>query len=170
MWGEWFTKATIYIALVCLAIRIYCVLTNRVGSERFARQVNTWGCLFFCLHVLCAFAFFHNWSHASAFEVTAKRTDEMLGIRFGEGIYFSYVFLILWILESLWHWLSVLSYAQRPRFITWSIWLYLAFIAFNGAVIFEAGITRWLGVPVSLYLVFVALSNWQYLKQTEQDV
>jgi hypothetical protein len=153
--GELLTHWTIRLALVCLVLRL-------AGQLRFAaapwwlawsRGIWTLGYLFFVLHVGCAFHFYHSWSHALAFESTARQTHEMLGVRFGEGIYFSYLFTLLWGSDVVWQWVAPETYRQRPPWLGATLLGYLSFIAFNGAVIFEGGVTRWVGVPVAVALV-----------------
>ena len=119
--------------------------------------VWTIACALFLAHVACAFHFYHHWSHAEAFTNTALRTGELIGWEFGAGIYFSYGFSLLWAADVLWWWLRPISYAARPWWLSGAIHAYLFFIAFNGAVVFEDGPTRWFGIVVSLGLVAALL-------------
>jgi hypothetical protein len=160
--GALLTHWTIRLALLCLVLRLASQLRYGAAPWWFAwsRGIWTLGCLLFVLHVVCAFRFYHHWSHADAFAVTARRTEEMLGMRFGEGIYFSYLFTLLWTGDVLWQWLAPQSYRQRGAWIVAALLGYMAFIAFNGAVIFEGGITRWVGMPVTAALVVGWLAVW----------
>jgi hypothetical protein len=165
--GETLTHWTIRLALVCLALRLAGQLRFGASPQWFGWMRNIWttGLVFFVAHVACAFHFYHGWSHARAVETTAQQTHAMLGVRFGEGIYFSYLFALLWAGDVLWQWLSPESYRQRSVAITVALLSYMAFIAFNGAVIFEGGVTRWVGIPVAVALVLawsVALvASWR---------
>jgi hypothetical protein len=156
--GEVLTHWTIRLALVCLAARLAGQLHwgNALPWFRWSRVIWTIGCVFFLLHVACAFHFYHDWSHAKALASTAEKTHALLGVRFGEGIYFSYLFALLWIGDVLWQWVWPLSYRQRLPWLAASVLGYMAFIAFNGAVVFEGGVTRWVGIPVTLGLLIAA--------------
>ena len=173
MSGELLTAWTIRLALACYVAWLAGWLiaaagrsptssatsqswTTRTSWATSARWIWTLGCLLFVIHVACAFHFYHGWSHAAAFEKTAAETEQLLGVRFGEGIYFSYLFLILWVLDVIvmWIWPAAESSAARPMAAAmhWVLHAYLFFIAFNGAIVFEAGPIRWAGIAACLLL------------------
>lgn len=158
MFAEAITHWTIRLALVCMAARFAGALFSRHSKvwPTYSRAIWTAGCVFFLLHVISAFHFYHHWSHADAFETTARRTYEMLGVRFGEGIYFSYLFAILWTVDVAWWWQSPQTHRRRANWLSVALLAYMAFIAFNGAVIFEEGLTRWVGLPVTVILLLAA--------------
>jgi hypothetical protein len=168
--GELLTAWTIRLALACYACHLAgSLLVFTAGSAQAAwnqpaRWLWTSGCMLFVLHVACAFHFYHGWSHAAAFEKTASETEALLGVRFGEGIYFSYLFLALWVADvcAMWWFPRPPVAAQAgamPRSGTLRAVLhaYLFFIALNGAIVFEAGPTRWAGIGVCLLLAGLAL-------------
>src|SRR5690348_10320723 len=98
MLGAELTHWTIRIALLCLVARIGGGLRwgNAAWWFPWSRRIWTVGYVFFVAHVACAFHFYHHWSHRAAFESTAEQTEQQLGFRFGEGIYVSYAFTLLW--------------------------------------------------------------------------
>src|SRR5205823_6059437 len=100
--------------------------------------------------------------------------------------YFSYVFLVLWIVDVLWLWVSprlrtnVANAEPRGRPADpatagatavphpgirdlgtppWrlGVHVFLLFIAVNGAIVFEAGPTRWAGIAACLALFGLAV-------------
>ena len=157
MSGPLLTSWTIRLALAAYALWLGWWLAGGARplsrrGEAFGRGLYTLACILFLLHVICAFHFYHHWSHRAAFDDTARQTEELLGVPLGEGIYFSYLFLGVWMADALWMWAS----DSRPRWLTPAVQLYMAFIAFNGAVIFESGITRWIGIPVTVVLAGLA--------------
>jgi hypothetical protein len=172
MLGVLLTKWTIRLALACFVAYLagwLVVGSRREGAApwpRLARWVWTLGCLLFVVHVACAFQYYHGWSHAAAFEKTAAETEQLLGVRFGEGIYFSYLFLLLWVVDVIGLWVWPAAGWQRfptnsPRpviaAVQWTLIGYLFFIAFNGAIVFEDGPTRWIGIGACLVLGGLAL-------------
>lgn len=156
---------TIRLAVICL----YSVLILRqvLPDEPFktgkrlvvqvAKAIWLTGAILSVVHTLCAFGFFHHWSHVAALEDTARQTDELLGFRFGGGLYFNYVFVALWAVDSVWWIANSESYESRSRWIGFGMVGYLLFIAINGTAVFESGISRWGGVVLLLTLVTCTL-------------
>ncbi len=157
MIGTLLIQWTIRLSLVFYVAALGCLLAPRASSGRqpLARLCWTAGALFFVAHVICAFHFYHHWSHWHAFDHTAAETQRLISWRFGAGIYFSYLFTLLWVLDALWWWLHPTSYAGRKWPVAYLIHAYIFFIAFNGAVIFESGPTRWGGIAAT-----IALAVW----------
>ena len=48
---------------------------------------------------------------------------------------------------------------SRPRWIGWALHAFMAFILFNGTVVFESGIVRWAGLTVSAILAAMWLNS-----------
>ena len=71
------------------------------------------GCAFFVAHVVCAFSFYHHWSHAAAYLETARQTGEMTGFRWGGGIFLNYLIAAAWAADVLWWWLAPENFARR---------------------------------------------------------
>lgn len=162
--GELLTHRSIRLALACIVGTFAIRIANREHWGRdtqFSKALWTLGCGFFVAHVVFAFQFYHHWSHAHAFKVTADRTREQLGVPLGEGIYVSYVFTLLWIAEVILMWSLPKWYDNRPRWLYWSVSAFMAFIAFNGAVVFEDGITRPLGIVATLGLASLGFFAWR---------
>ncbi len=179
MLGILLTKWTIRLALACYVACAALALTGRGARGcTTARAIWTAGCALFVIHVACAFHFYHGWSHAAAWQHTADKTNELLGVPFGYGIYFSYLFLVLWVADAVWLWTfanrtlgsrpaaaacSATSVPALGRLRARTPWwralvhLFLLFIAFNGAIVFEAGPTRWAGLAACA--VFAALAG-----------
>ena len=99
--------------------------------------------------VYCAFQFYHGWSHASAFEETARQTQETVGWGVGEGLFVSYFFTVAWSADAIWWWLAdAENYASRPRALIIALHAFFFFIVFNATVVFESGGVRWLGLAL----------------------
>jgi len=177
MLGEWLTRWTIRLALACYVAYLAGWLTiRREDWPRISRWVWTLGCVLFVAHVACAFHFFHHWSHQVAWQTTAEETERLLGVAFGNGLYGSYLFLAAWVLDVVWLWTAPLAggspqsaapsvaisvpLAGRSRGQTpwWRVLvhIFLLFIAFNGAIVFESGPTRWAGIVAVVLLAILA--------------
>ena len=182
MLGTLLTKWTIRLALVCYVTYLGGWLTvNTPRWERMARTIWTLGCMLFIVHVALAFHYYHQWSHTVAWQHTAERTRQLLGVAVGDGIYFSYVFLVMWVIDvgylwvrPLWNevangtpaWAASATATCVPhsanRIAETPFWrvlvhVFLLFVAINGAIVFEAGPTRWAGIAACLALGFLAV-------------
>jgi hypothetical protein len=206
MLGVLLTKWTIRLALVCYVTCLAAWLSQRGGPrwQHATRAIWTLGCVLFDVHVACAFHFYHHWSHTIAWQHTAERTRELLGVAVGDGIYFSYLFLVLWIVDVLWLWLpapkgqavanrtpsggSLAASASADAIAVpdsgrgsrttprWRVvvHVFLLIIAVNGAIVFEAGPTRWAGIAACLGLgcliVRRAYNSWRGASANRRDV
>jgi membrane protease YdiL (CAAX protease family) len=145
---------TVRLALLCWTAAATLLFSRRAQSHfSIYRGLWTSGVLLFLAHVIAAFHYVHSWSHREAVLDTARQTEELIGWRFGEGLWFSYLFVVVWVLNVLSLWIA----PERSRNRLYStqhqiLHAYLWFIAFNGAVIFENGVTRYPGLLISLAL------------------
>lgn len=151
------TRWTVRLSLGCYVVALALLLGGRDSrrSRRDAIARGTWtlGCGLLLVHVAAAFHFFHDWRHADAYRETARQTEELLGWNWGGGLWFNYIFALLWAADAAWwHWAGDQRYRHRGRWIALPLHAYLAFIAFNATVVFETGATRWLSVAAMLGL------------------
>jgi len=165
--GEMLTRNTVRLSLAWYSIA-FCLMfclgpadwtaSTRLG--RVARWCWTLSLVTFLVHLMMAFHFYHHWSHADAFNHTA----EMSGI--GEGIYVSYLFTLLWIVDVAWWWIQPLQFATRSVWIDRTLHAFMLFIVFNGTVIYERGPIRWAALAVFAALAIAwrlsrQAKNWQ---------
>lgn len=135
------TRNTIRLALVYYGGAAALMLLLRpgewgAGRGRLARWGWTLAWVAYAIHVGLAFHFYHDWSHAHAVEHTARRSG------FGPGIYVSHLFTVAWGLDAASWWLRPDWYARRPAWIDRALHGFMAFIIFNGTVVFETGVAR----------------------------
>ena len=156
------TLNTVRIALVCYAIVVGFLLAG-CRSRRWRnlmRPLWTIGCIAIVAHVVAAFHYTHHWSQQDAIQSTARKTEQLIGWAFGEGLYFNYLFLLVWIADVLFWWLRPERYETRPAWVEYGIHGYLLFIAFNGAIIFESGVTRIGGIVAIVIFAVILLRRW----------
>lgn len=171
MAGEFLTRGTIWVTIVAYAIGSVSFALAGTGSRwnsaglsqndaatrsqwnSFARVAWTLAVISLIVHFICAFQFYHGWSHGAAYRDTARQTEEVVGLDWGGGLFINYAFLAIWIVDIGWWWLLGLdSYRGRPwpLIIIWHGLLIL--IIFNATVVFEDGIVRWLGLAICIGL------------------
>jgi hypothetical protein len=96
----------------------------------------------FAVHVGYAFRFAHGMSHANAMQHVETTSG------FGPGIFVSYVFTLIWMIDALWLALHSLSYTRRPCWLGYALHGFLVFITFNGTVVYGHGFMRWVCLGV----------------------
>lgn len=122
-------------------------------TGRHPRIIWTVGCVLYLVHVIAAFHLQHHWSHDAAWIETARQTRELFGIDWGGGVYFNYLFTVLWTADVVWWWVAPGNYARRPRAVRIGIHVYLAFMFINGVIVFPQGPTRWFGLAALTLLL-----------------
>jgi len=141
------TLWTVRLAGVCYAASIW------IGSGPASRTWWTGGCLLFLAHVASAFHFQHHWSHDAAYAETARQTLELFGLNWGGGLYCNYLFTLLWTLDTIQWWTNPVSGAARKPWITAAIHAFMAFMFFNGAVVFaKSPAVRWTSLLIAVAL------------------
>ncbi|HEX2521879.1 MAG TPA: hypothetical protein VHP35_07105 [Terriglobia bacterium] len=153
--GVALTKWTIWAALLGYALGAAGLMLASREPRWWSRARLAWtlGCVAYLGHVYAAFQFYHGWSHASAFEETARQTQETVGWEVGEGLFVSYFFTVVWLCDVIWWWLAgAPNYCRRPSAITIALHAFFFFIVFNATVVFESGAARWLGLALCLGL------------------
>jgi len=150
--GKILTLWTIRAAAILYAASLIAWLRRR---DRTARLTWSFACLLYLAHVVCAFNFYHHWSHAAAYEDTSRRTTELLGAGWGGGLYFNYLFTAVWIVDAIWWWRGLAVYRTRPRWMHTTVHAFFAFMFFNAVVVFAAGPVRWLGLVATAILGFI---------------
>lgn len=151
-YGEILTRSTVLLALAgyFAGAGLAATATSHErltgGRGKRARAAWTIGCLLYLAHVACAFAFYHDWSHAAAYRHTAERTAALVGWRWGGGLYFNDGFTAVWLLDAAWWWLSPLARVNRPRWLSVAIHGFLWFMVANATIVFATGPAYWFGV------------------------
>ena len=162
--GEFLTRSTIWVSILAYTIGsiVFALAHGRISFDRWARLAWTIGCAALVAHFICAFDFYHGWSHESAYADTARQTAEVIRINWGGGLFINYAVALVWLADVVWWWFAgVSAYRRRPWWIT-LIWHgFLIFIIFNATVVFKDGLTRWVGLLVclSLLLSWVSIRN-----------
>ena len=122
---------------------------------QWRRLLWTLATIFYLIHVVSAFAWFHEWSHSAATEHTAEMTRQVTGIDWGGGIWFNHLFTIVCFVQTIAWWTWPASVKKRSRLTSFLIYGYCLFIGFNATVVFASGPVRWIGLAMFVGLAFV---------------
>jgi len=118
--GEFLTRSTVWFSIVgyvvgSVVFALSPLARRRAQWDSAARVVWTIACASLIAHFISAFQFYHGWSHAAAYDDTARQTEELFGLNWGGGLFINYALLIAWIVDIAWWGLSGLdSYRKRP--------------------------------------------------------
>jgi hypothetical protein len=112
-----------------------------------ARRLWTAAAALALFHAALAFAVSYEWSHAAAFEDTARRTGAVTSVAWGGGLFVNYAFLALWMADALWWWAAPMAYLRRSAWIERTRAALFFFMFLNGAVVFASSTARLAGVP-----------------------
>ena len=167
--GEFLTRSTIWISIVAYTIGcvVFATARKQPDGDRGTRLAWTTGCATLVMHFICAFNFYHGWSHDSAYRETARQTAAVFAINWGGGLFINYAVATLWIADVTWWWLAGLnSYRRRPWLLTLIWHSLLIFIIFNATVVFKDGPARWIGLLVSLTLCL----SWALISRQRSTV
>jgi hypothetical protein len=138
-------RGTMVLATVAWAVGEVLMRRSAV-ADRLARAAWTIGVALALLHVFLAFHVVYAWDHEAAVTATAHQTAELVGWEWRGGIYFNYIFLMLWFADVSWWWAAPVSHAARSVRLERTRLALFAFMFFNGAVVFASAATRVVGV------------------------
>ena len=158
--GEVLTRWSVRAAVACYLLRVFldshAVRTGQPARHaRWARWLWTAGCGLLVVHVVCAFAFYHQWSHQSAFQHTADETAQVIGVRWGGGIYLNYAFTLLWICDVACWWYGDVRSPYRHQYWFWCLHVVFAFMVINATVVFGPPFWKWVAAVIGFALVAI---------------
>lgn len=167
-WGELLTRITIWVAIGGYALGVTTGLLWRERRHWQARARWAWtvGCASLVAHTVCAFHFYHGWSHTAAYQETARQTAEVTGWDWGGGLFINYAFLAAWIGDVVWWWRGLDLYRQRHWRLTATWQAIFIFMIFNATVVFKTGPVRWLGAMLGAGLLLI----WCYAARRRKAV
>ena len=160
--GETLTRWTVRLAIACYLARVFVDLrsarSRRVaGLARKARWFWTAGCALYVLHVVCAFGFYHEWSHLSAYRHTAEQTATVIGIHWGGGLYLNYAFTVFWLADVAAWWCRDVELPYRSPGYFWTLHGVFAFMMINATVVFGPPLWKWTAPVIGLALLIAFL-------------
>ncbi len=139
-------SARVVVAFYLLRLAFDVLVADPVRRDRWARWAWTVGFVVYLVHVALAFQFLHHWSHAAAVEHAARRTFEVVGFEFGAGLYFNYVFTLLWLIDVVLWWRRSRPGRMVSPAYYWTMQAIFAFMMFNATVVFGPAFWKWVAL------------------------
>lgn len=145
--GQQFSLWAIRIAVVVwFAFTCIALTEDREMNWRRLRVAWTIATGFYVVHVITAFAFFHNWDHTEATRHTAEVTGRVTGIDWGGGIWFNHLFTLICVMQTIAWWIHPRWINERSRLVNFLVYGFCLFIGFNATVVFVSGWVRWISL------------------------
>ena len=158
--GELLTRFSIWVTLAgyFIGAALLALSRKKPNLEPKARLAWTIGCLSLLIHVVCAYQFYHHWSHDSVYRETSRQTAEVIGLEWGGGVYFNYALIVCWVLDVAWWQRGPEGYRRRSALLNVMWQAFLMFMIFNATVVFKTGALRFIGLVLCLFLCWL----WWY--------
>ena len=124
-----------------------------------ANVVYALGAAIMAVHIVCSYGIAHHWSHQAALDHTASETEAVVGIAVPHGVYVNFLFLVLYIGNTIWRYRAGGSKVRRPKWWAWTIDLFLDAIVLMATVVFETSWIRWVMIGFLLAIITREISN-----------
>ena len=157
--GEWLTRWTVRLAVACYVLRVSFDITGwgTPPAKQAARWLWTAGYGLFLAHVICAFHFYHRWSHLAAYDHTVRQTARVVDIAWGGGLYINYLFIGVWTADVAAWWRDGDAHiARRP--IYWTVQAIFVFLIVNATVVFGPPLWKWAGLAIAAGLLLLRIA------------
>ncbi len=142
--------------MACLAVGYGLQFRGMPRNSRVLAGLWVLGASLTTLHIGLALWAFHDGSHANAVASTAQRTEDLLGLRVGAGIYANYVFALVWWWDAAVRWSG---WERIPFWCQAAIDGFLIAMAIFASIVFAAGPIRYVGLVVLLAWMVLAASR-----------
>ena len=155
-------SASLWAIRVAMVIMVAVLAAELRGAKPTTRLIGwLWllGALFALAHSVSALMTFHHGSQEAALESTAAQTEQLLGFRFGAGLYINYLFVVVWLADAAFRLLGPSRYASLPSWYRLLVIGFLVFIAINGAIVFKSGWIRIIGIGCVCMLGILKLTR-----------
>ena len=164
--SRWLIRISVLCYVVCVSKRLLYPADRWSTLELL---VWTVGCAACWAHIVSAIAAFHQWSHARAIEFTAEETYRVTGIRNGSGIWFNYLFVLLWTLDCYRRLRDRLRLKPPNSPGSTSVNVFFLFIMFFATVVFGPEPYRYAFVLLSLILLTAVVFRTRLIQSQNEE-
>jgi hypothetical protein len=146
-----------------LAVGLYLgrllLRAGRTANAPSSIEAAVWACAaaVFLAHVAAAFQFHHGWSHAAAYEHTARRTAAVTGFDWGGGIFLNDALTVWWPADAIAVGVAARRRRPFPNWYSRTTDLCFGFMILNATVVF--GSRWWLAVAAAWLAAVLVIRN-----------
>ena len=152
---QWSIRASVILVYGRLIYRLWRGTPAQTTQRIQEYYIWLTGFLLFSLHVCLSFHFVHHWAHSDAWNRTATETENLIGIRSGDGIWANYLMLALWGMDLL-RLYKAKSIGGIPSLsVDRAIAFFLGFMFINATVVFGPIGYRYLACPALILAIYV---------------
>jgi hypothetical protein len=163
-WGEHASLWAIRLAVLSMFMTFALQLRGWKETSPTVRNIWFFGAINALVHSVGALLAFHGGSHQAALQATAAQTQELMGFSFGAGLYFNYVFVLIWLFDATARLIVPQSYSGWGLGYRGFVYGFLGFIAFNGTVVFKSGWIQALSLLAMAGLLILAGIRWRSVR------
>lgn len=160
-WGEHASLWAIRMAIVAMFVTFALQLRGWKETSPAVRNIWFFGAISALVHSVGALLAFHGGSHQAALQATAEQTQALMGFSFGAGLYFNYVFVLIWLIDAIVRMVSPRAYSGWGLAYRGFVYGFLGFIAFNGTVVFKSGWIQAISLTGIAGLLILAGIRWR---------
>ena len=113
------------------------------------------GWLLLVLHVILSFHFVHHWHHSDAWNRTARETENLIGVRRGDGLWANYLMLTLWGMDQFRLYKAKKQSRVPSLAVDRVVAVSIGFMYINATVVFGPMFYRYLAFPALLIAVYI---------------
>jgi hypothetical protein len=144
-------------AWLVVAVYLMALVQERWRTCEPLRRI-TWtaGAIALLGHTVWTFFAIHHGSLDEALAHTAFKTEQLLGLRFGAGLYANFAMLVIWLADAAAWWLAPNWNQIRSKYII-PLHVAFSFMFLNAAIVFASPWGRLFGVMANALAILVAI-------------
>ena len=152
---QWSIRASVILVYGRLIYRLWRGTPAQTTQRIQEYYIWLTGFLLFSLHVCLSFHFVHHWAHSDAWNRTATETENLIGIRSGDGIWANYLMLALWGMDLLRLYKAKRIGGIPSLSVDRAIAFFFGFMFINATVVFCPIGYRYLACPALILAIYV---------------
>ena len=157
---QWSIRVSVIMVYSRLIYRLWQGNSEQTHQHRHEYYLWLAGFLLLVLHVGLSFHFVHHWHHSNAWNRTATETENLIGVRRGDGIWANYLMLTLWGMDLFRLHKAKKSVRVPSLAVDRTVAIFIGFMFINATVVFGPLGYRYLALPA----FFLALYAWRMHK------
>ncbi|MAI69584.1 MAG: hypothetical protein CMM01_01535 [Rhodopirellula sp.] len=152
---QWSIRVSVILVYLRILIRLWRGGPEDVTQRSLEYYVWAGGFLMLVAHVCLSFHFVHHWLHSDAWTRTSTETENLIGVRSGNGIWANYLLLAIWGIDLLRLNRAKAHGRITNRSVDRAVAFFFCFMFVNATVVFGPTVYRYLAFPALTLLLCV---------------